>query len=412
MNHPVLTAVDALRDALAGASEVPVELMSTPEKTEALVALSRLGDQITALRLRVLASADDVAVESGARDAGAWLAQQTRIDHGPARRDLRLGEALIERWTHLGSAMADGRVNEEQARVIASSLDALPDDVATETVAEAELHLIELAGSFAPKPLRALGRRILDVIAPEVGEAHEARLLADEERRAREATSLTFRAAGDGRTSIALVVPDAIAQRLRTYLDAYTSPRHDGAAGGDADRIPVHRRRGQAFCALLEAIDPRQLPMHGGDATTVVVTVGLEALRAELGTAGLIAEGETITASEARRLACTARLVPAVLGTESEILDLGRASRLFSPAQRKALRIRDRRCRAEGCTMPATWCEAHHRRPWARGGPTDLDDGVLLCSFHHHRAHDGDYVQTELPSGDLRFQRRRLAATG
>ena len=67
-------------------------------------------------------------------------------------------------------------------------------------------------------------------------------------------------------------------------------------------------------------------------------------------------------------------------------IDLGRAKRLFTPAQRKALLIRDQTCRAEGCDIPGTWCDAHHLDPWHTGGPTDLDNGVLLCSHHHHRA--------------------------
>ena len=102
--------------------------------------------------------------------------------------------------------------------------------------------------------------------------------------------------------------------------------------------------------------------------------------------------GDPITAAEARRLACTAGILPVVLGGAGEILDLGRTRRLFSPAQRKAMAIRDRDCRAEGCDIPAAWCEAHHaNEPWAKGGRTDLADGNLLCSFHHHRAHDPRY---------------------
>ncbi|HYG92222.1 MAG TPA: HNH endonuclease signature motif containing protein, partial [Nocardioides sp.] len=64
------------------------------------------------------------------------------------------------------------------------------------------------------------------------------------------------------------------------------------------------------------------------------------------------------------------------------------------------------RCRAEGCTIPATWCEAHHLHPWSQGGPTDLANGVLLCSYHHHRAHDHRYTTDRLPNGDYRFHRR------
>ncbi len=119
------------------------------------------------------------------------------------------------------------------------------------------------------------------------------------------------------------------------------------------------------------------------------------------------ATGDLITAAQARRLACTAKILPAVLGGDSIPLDLGRARRLFSPAQRKALLIRDTTCRAEGCEVPGTWCDAHHTDPWSTGGPTDLTNGVLLCNHHHHRAHDNTYRNDRLPNGDLRFHRRR-----
>ncbi|RYZ14549.1 MAG: HNH endonuclease, partial [Myxococcaceae bacterium] len=110
---------------------------------------------------------------------------------------------------------------------------------------------------------------------------------------------------------------------------------------------------------------------------------------------------------QVRRLACTAHLIPAVLGADSEILDLGRSQRLFSRAQRKAMAVRDQQCRAQGCTIPATWCEAHHaKQPWTKGGKTDLADGALLCSWHHHRAHDDRYLTDQMSNGDFRFTRR------
>ena len=63
-------------------------------------------------------------------------------------------------------------------------------------------------------------------------------------------------------------------------------------------------------------------------------------------------------------------------------------------------------CRTEGCETPAAWCEAHHVTPWSRNGRSDLEDGVLLCPFHHHRAHDARYDMSRLPNGDHRFHRR------
>ena len=96
-----------------------------------------------------------------------------------------------------------------------------------------------------------------------------------------------------------------------------------------------------------------------------------------------------------------------MLGGESEILDLGRSRRLFSPAQRKAMAIRDLTCRAEGCDIPAAWCEAHHAAdPWSQGGRTDLADGLLMCSYHHHRAHDHRYRVEHTGDRRLTFHRR------
>ena len=90
-----------------------------------------------------------------------------------------------------------------------------------------------------------------------------------------------------------------------------------------------------------------------------------------------------------RRIACDADLIPLVLGGEGQILDIGRAGRLFPPHMRRALIARDRGCAFPDCTVPASWCEAHHLMPWSRGGTTSIDNGVLLCAHHHHTIHDG-----------------------
>ncbi|HET6666293.1 MAG TPA: HNH endonuclease signature motif containing protein, partial [Intrasporangium sp.] len=86
----------------------------------------------------------------------------------------------------------------------------------------------------------------------------------------------------------------------------------------------------------------------------------------------------------------------------------GRSQRLFTGKQKLAMAVGQPHCRADGCTVPATWCEAHHlAQPWATGGKTDINDGKLLCGWHHHRAHDDRYLVNLLPNGDIRFRRRR-----
>jgi hypothetical protein len=99
--------------------------------------------------------------------------------------------------------------------------------------------------------------------------------------------------------------------------------------------------------------------------------------------------GGPISAKTIRKIACDADLIPVVLGGAGQILDVGRAQRLFPPAMRRALAARDRGCAFPDCTMPAPWCEAHHITSWQHGGSTSTDNGVLLCSSHHHLVHEG-----------------------
>ena len=80
-----------------------------------------------------------------------------------------------------------------------------------------------------------------------------------------------------------------------------------------------------------------------------------------------------------------------MLSGDSRILDLGMTRRLFDRYQRIALAVRDQGCVFAGCDRPPAWCEAHHLKAWKHGGPTDLANGCLLCSFHHHLIHQGEW---------------------
>ena len=269
---------------------------------------------------------------------------------------------------------------------------------------KAEAYLVEQAGSFGPRELRHLGRGVLEHLAPEIADEAEYQRLLAEEARAQAVTRLSFQPRGDGSTDLQARLPDHVANRLRTYLDAYTSPRRSPL--GDVDALPVTRRRGEAFVAFLENLPDTGLPVHGGTTTSVMVTLDFDSLVSGLGVA-TTSTGDRITAEQARRLACQARIIPVVLGTKGEVLDLGRTARLFSPAQRKAMAIRDKECTTDGCSVPAAWCEAHHaKQPWSQGGRTDLADGKLFCSFHHHRAHDPGWQVHHQPNGSTTFHRR------
>ena len=182
--HPVVAAAAAVEAALKDVADLDPVFMPTCEKKAALLALDRVSGRLAELRLRVMAAADDVADEEGARDVAAWLAHHGHHDRAEVRRDLRLARALEGRRQVVARALAEGEVNRAQADVIVAALDALPAHVDQALAARAEERLVAEAARFGPRQLRILGRRILDLVAPEVAEDHERRALEREDAHA------------------------------------------------------------------------------------------------------------------------------------------------------------------------------------------------------------------------------------
>jgi hypothetical protein len=89
------------------------------------------------------------------------------------------------------------------------------------------------------------------------------------------------------------------------------------------------------------------------------------------------------------RIACDAQLTPLLLDPHGIVTDLGRTRRLFSPQQRRLLAARDGGCRFPGCDRPPAHTDAHHVISWLNGGPTDTDNALLLCRYHHRQVHEG-----------------------
>jgi len=408
--HPLLDIVASISEEFDKATTFNPTFVPTPDKASAMRELSTIVTRAQGLLLSVMAASGDVADETAARSAGDWYAAATRHDHKPSIGLDRLARSLDLLYPHLSAGVLAGRVNLDQAHVIAHALDDLPTDdltITAEIRERAELHLIGLADHWAPTQLRRLARKVLEVVAPEISEEAERKALEREEQLAAERTRLALTPLGDGTTRLGGRISDATAARLRTYLEAFASPRRT-ASETDGQRIPTPRLLGLALTDLLEALPAEVLPAHGGTATTVTVHLNLDQLTASLEQAGIasLETGDVITASQARRLACQAKILPAVLGGRSEVLDLGRSRRLHTAAQRRAIRIRHHQCQADGCTVPAAWCETHHPHAWSAGGKTDLDNAALLCSHHHHRAHDARYLTNRMPCGDYRFTRR------
>lgn len=413
--HPVLACAETIESSLKSVADVNPAFMTTGEKATALVELTRLGSELESLRLRVIASADDVAETDGSPNVASWLTPRAHTGAAATHQAERLAISLDTRWLVVAEALAKGALNLEQAKVIVAALDRVADaDVPPEVLAEAEAHLVELAHKHSPKALRMLGRKILTVVAPEVVDDEERKRVEEEERKAHARARLWFKKNGDGTVELRATMSEAAGARLKSVLNSLTSPRHQNTGDGAAPlvdpatgkKVPFDQRRGLAFEAFLEGLDPDALPVHAGNGTTLVITMELSDLLAGIGV-GTLPDGGKMSATQVRRLACTSTLVPAVLDGKGEVLDYGRGKRLFSGPQIAAMGLRDKTCRAEGCPMPAKWCEAHHfTKSWAEGGSTDVKDGKLLCPWHHHRAHDDTYDKTHLPNGDVRFRKR------
>ena len=409
--HPVTEFAGRLCARLTELAETPTWAMSPEEQRTTLVDLARAQAQVAALRLRVLAEADRAGAGNltAAASVADWAAATTRQTRISARSDLKVAKAL-ESHPVLAQAFGAGEVNTAQARAIVTALDRLPTSgefaVTTEQRAAAEAHLVGLAAAHDAKALALLGRKIFEVIAPELAEAFEGKVIQDQEAEAARRTSLTMREDDAGTCHGRFRIPALHGQMLRKMIQSLTSATTD-----PGERLPAPVEHGQAFCDLIERISGEQLPKAGGCSATVVVTITLDQLLTALGAAGLDTGGQ-ISATEARRLACTAGIIPVVLGGAGQVLDVGRRRRFHTGAQRVAMTIRDHGCTAVGCDRPPAMCHAHHDTPWAHGGPTDLETGRLLCGHHHRRIHDPAYETThhpanpEHPGGQVSFHRR------
>ena len=142
--------------------------------------------------------------------------------------------------------------------------------------------------------------------------------------------------------------------------------------------------------ALLEvcglARTAQDCPTTAGEPPHLTVTIDWDALRTGLGVATLD-YGTQVSAAEARRWACDAKIIPVVLGGKSEPLDVGRAMRTLPLSIRRALVARDRGCVFPGCDRPPGMCQAHHCLHWIDDGETSVENCVLLCEAHHRHVH-------------------------
>jgi hypothetical protein len=182
-----------------------------------------------------------------------------------------------------------------------------------------------------------------------------------------------------------------VSREGRATLEAAIGPASAPApVDGEPDLRPSDQRRAEALLTVIGRAQSAGDSSWSSTKAQVFVTIAWEDLRRRTGAGSLlsgITTGDLVPPDTVRRWACDATILPTVLGTAGQVVDLGRAQRLFTPAQTKRLWLRDRHCTYPGCDAPAAWCEAHHLIHWADGGSTDLGNAALLCPRHHTSVH-------------------------
>ncbi len=125
----------------------------------------------------------------------------------------------------------------------------------------------------------------------------------------------------------------------------------------------------------------------------LLMLIDLETARTGLHEASICEtyDGQPLPPATVRRLACEANIIPIVLDGDGRVVDVGRAKRLATTDQRRALRAMHRTCAAPDCPVRFGDCDIHHLKEWKEGGATNLDNLIPLCSKHHHLIHEGQW---------------------
>jgi hypothetical protein len=295
------------------------------------------------------------------------------------------GERALSKHPHVAAALAAAEISVEAASAITSMLDRVAVRVDSARADITEAALVELAAEVS-----------LEILMRGVREA-EARLDQDgvepREEQLRQERSLTMREDGNGMVHLHARLDPESAAPVKAAIEALVSDalgRRELPPGEDGPALDDNRSIAQLQADALAAIARHTLgctqTLTPLAKTTVVVRLNLGTLIDGIGHARIDGIDQPISAATARRMAAEAELIPAVFGGDSLPLDLGRAARFFTRAQRLALAERDGGCAS--CGQNIGYVEAHHIDWWHRDtGPTDLANGVMLCGFCHHMVH-------------------------
>ncbi len=466
----VLERIAVLRDTLgedacAENLTARMEALADDEIVSALScagALRRYAEQIAVVGAGVAAARSrredghsGLAQSRGHRSTASLLQELTGSSKSDAAKHVRVGQAILEgreddaaslpavgtkdsvtpspaAWhAPLRDALLNGRLSTAQHDAIHRGLGAPPDGGAEAwTLASAEL--VEEAAHRTVEELAATARLLRDRLDPE-GAARRF-----DERFAQR--SFRMWTDPDGATRASMLFDDEAAAWVRGIIDSALRPRRGGPRFVDAEEkaaaeeLSADPRTNEqlTYDLLVDVLRAGTL----ADATTIfgtkqpgvrlvrVVQASADASGDAPGHAAAFAHTEdelvALPAWLATRQACDSGYRECVVTAHGDPLRLGRTQRLFTPAQRLALAVRDGGCRWKGCDRPPSYCEAHHIDDYSRGGRTDVDRGILLCRFHHMQLHHGgwkisrdstDDFMLHSPDGARTILKPRLALT-
>lgn len=312
--------------------------------------------------------------EDGAPSMAHWLTAEFGMAFDTASEMTRVARELPA-LPAIGEVFARGELCWDQVRAVSKM--ATP---------ESDERLAEDAAKFSAGQLQRMARRARPVPDEEEEDAHLRRSLRmrwDHRRH-------TFRLSGR--------LPEAEGAVVEKALELIASRSAVDPETGCYE--PYDRRCADA---LVELASQKVASHPDADQATVVVHVDADALDGGEGMAELEAGG-AVSAETARRLACDARWTVVVDGPDGLPLGIGRTDRRVPKWLRRQLRFRDGCCRFPGCERKG-WLAAHHIRYWTEGGPTDMDNLVLLCQFHHRVVHERGWKVEGNPNGELTFIR-------
>jgi hypothetical protein len=307
-----------------------------------------------------------------------WLrSHDPSLTAGQAKAFVTVGTALADaRWARLRLLVVTQQVTVGHAAQIVD-FDARTRPVADATDLDTALaDLTEQAPQLRPEELARLVRHHTEQIRPP----------RDEDRLGRgrhQARGLWFtQPTATGMVGLRGVLDPEGAAVLKAAIDPLSAPAPETDDHGRTitpdDRTPA-RRRMDALLTIVQRGIASAEGVPTTDKAKVVVLIDYDTLLDDVRGSGTTLTGDVLSPGAVRRMACDAEIIPMVLGGESEPLDLGRSRRLFTRGQRLALIARDQGCSYPGCTVPATWCDAHHVTHWCSGGATSTSNGALLC---------------------------------